>query len=315
MSTSRVILVLAAIALGAPAMGQEMREIETSKGTVSVPADPQRVLVLNPAIAGSLYALGLDVLAVTESTRAPTEEGYSGVWADEARAAGTEVLPWDFEGFNYELLLSYDPDLIVAGGQGRPGFLANEGYDQLSAVAPTLFVDTTLGSWKEELGAIATALGREAEAAEALAVYEARIAEVSAAIEMPPQPTAFMLSLDPETPYFMPETTATPQLFADVGFTVDPLAERFPQFEAFGTGDSVEVSAELAGDVFSAPTIVLVPFDPASPHAEDMETDPILSRLPAVQSGNVYEMPDYAYRFDYYGALATLDVIEETFGR
>ena len=315
MTLSRTVLVLSAIALCAPAFAQETREVETSKGVVELPAEPQRVLVLNPAIAGSLYALGLDVLAVTESTRAPTEEGYSGVWAEEARAAGTEVLPWDFEGFNYELLLSYDPDLIVAGGQGRPGFLANEGYDQLSTVAPTLFVDTNLGSWKDELDAIATALGREAEAEEAIAAYNERIAEVSAAIELPPQPTAFMLSLDPETPYFMPETTATPQLFADLGFEVDPLAERFPQFEAFGTGDSVEVSAELAGEVFSAPTIVLVPFDPASPHAEDMETDPILSRLPAVRSGDVYEMPDYAYRFDYYGALATLDVIEETFGR
>lgn len=315
MTLSRTVLVLSAIALCAPAFAQETREVETSKGVVELPAEPQRVLVLNPAIAGSLYALGLDVLAVTESTRAPTEEGYSGVWAEEARAAGTEVLPWDFEGFNYELLLSYDPDLIVAGGQGRPGFLANEGYDQLSTVAPTLFVDTNLGSWKDELDAIATALGRETEAEEAIAAYNERIEEVAAAIELPPQPTAFMLSLDPETPYFMPETTATPQLFADLGFIVDPLAERFPQFEAFGTGDSVEVSAELAGEVFSAPTIVLVPFDPASPHAEDMETDPILSRLPAVRSGDVYEMPDYAYRFDYYGALATLDVIEETFGR
>src|SRR5690606_24628663 len=173
------------------ALSQEVREVETAQGVVAVPADPQRILVLNPAVAGSLYALGLDVLAVTASTRATTEEGFSSVWADEARAAGTEVLPWDFEGFNFELLLSYDPDLIVAGGQGRPGFLANEAYDQLSAIAPTLFIDTTLPSWEAELDFLATALGREAEEQAALDAYEARIAEVREAITLPEQPTAF----------------------------------------------------------------------------------------------------------------------------
>lgn len=315
MSTLRTLVLLSSVAFAAPVFAQETRTVATSKGEITVAAEPQRILVLNPAIAGSLYALGTDVLAVTASTRAPTEEGYSGVWAEQARASGSEVLPWDFAGFNYELLLSYEPDLIIGGGQGRPGFLANEAYEQLSAIAPTLFVDTNLGNWKEELNVIANALGREEQAEAVIASYQNRVAEVAAAIELPPQPTAFMLSLNPDTPYFMPEATATPQLFADVGFTIDPLSERFPEFEAFGTGDSVEVAAESAGMVFTAPSILLVQFDPQAPSAEDMKTDPVLSRLPAVQSGNVYQMPDFAYRFDYYGAMATLDAIEETFGR
>jgi len=315
MSVSRIALFALALTLPSAALSQEVRVVETPKGTVELPADPQRILVLNPAVAGSLYALGLDVLAVTASTRATTEEGFSSVWADQARAAGTAVLPWDFEGFNFELLLSYDPDLIVAGGQGRPGFLANEAYDRLSAIAPTLFIDTTLPSWEAELDVLATALGREAEEQAALDAYEARIAEVRASITLPEQPTAFLLLLDdPDAdPYFLPENTATPELFAEVGFTLDPITQRFPEIEVFGTGDSAQVSRELAVEVFSAPTVILVPWSQVSPGLDHVESDPLLNRIPAVAAGSVFSFPDYAYRFDYYGALATLDLIEETF--
>ena len=315
MSISRTILILSAFALAAPLTAQETREVETVRGAVSVPADPQRILVLNPAIAGSVYALGFDVLGVVQSTRAPTEEGYSSVWAEPARAAGTEVLAWNFEGFNFEEILGYEPDLIVAGGQGRPGFLADAAYDQLNAIAPTVFVDTTPTTWQNEIAYLAEILDRHDEASAAITTYENRVAEVGAAIALPAQPTVFMLSIEVDNPYFLPDDTATPLLFADVGFELDPVSARFPDAEAASTGDSVQVSPELATEAFSAPTIVLVPWSAESATIADLEADPILSRLPAVEANNVHVVPDYAYRFDYYGALATLDVIEETFAQ
>src|SRR5690606_30394523 len=130
---------------------------------------------------------------------------------------------------------------------GRPGFLANDSYDRLSAIAPTLFIDTALPNWEAELDFLATALGRQAEAEAALDAYEARIAEVREAITLPEQPTIFVYAVDPESaPYFIPEDTPTPQLFAEVGFTLDPLAEQHPDFERASTGDSIQVSLELA---------------------------------------------------------------------
>jgi len=308
-------IVVTAIALMAPAgFVAAERAVETVKGSVAVPEAPERILVLNPALAGSVYALGLDVLAVTQSTRAPTEEGFSSVWAQEARASGTEVLPWDFEGFNMELILSFQPDLIIAGGQGRPGFLANEAYERLSAIAPTIFVDTAPTAWQDELRFMAGALGREAEAEAALASYAARVEEVKAAITLPPQPTVFMMTIDPDgQPYFLPETSATPQLFADVGFEVYPLTQRFPEFEAASTGDSVQVSLELASQVFTAPTMIVVPWTAGVVSLDDLQQDEVLGRLPAIAEGHAYEFADYAYRFDYYGAMAVLDDIEATF--
>lgn len=304
------------IALVLASQAAAAAEVETPKVLVDVPEALERIVVLNPALAGSVYALGLDVLAVTQSTRAPTEEGYSSVWAEAARASHTQVLPWDFEGFNLEQILSFEPDLIIAGGQGRPGFLADQIYERLSDIAPTLFVDTHPVAWQDELRFVASALGREAEADAVVATYEARVEQVRSAITLPPQPTVFVMATEPaQPPYFLPETSATPQLFADVGFEPDRVMERHPDFEAASTGDSVRVSLELASDVLSAPTMIMVPFTTGAVSIADLKADPSLSRMPAIRDGHAYEFPDFAYRFDYYGAMAVLDLIKDNFAR
>lgn len=307
-------LALAAMALASPSLAAE-RSVETLKGLVSIPEAPQRIVILNPALAGSVYALGLDVYAVTQSTRAPTEEGYSSVWAEEARASETRVLPWDFEGYNLELILNMQPDLIIAGGQGRPGSLADAAYDQLSAIAPTVFVDTAPRSWQDDLAFMAEAFGRKAEEQAALAAYDQKVADVKAAIALPPQPTVFVMAIKPgDEPYFLPEASPTPQLFADVGFEPDAILARHPDFETTSTGDSVKVSLELASEVLAAPTMVMVPWAPGV-RLDDLRADNVLARLPSLASGHAYQFPDYAYRFDYYGAMAVLDDIARTFAK
>jgi iron complex transport system substrate-binding protein len=161
-----------------PVAAQETRTVETPKGAVSLPTNPERIIVLNPQLAGSVYALGFDVMGVARTSRGATDEGFAAAWADIAREAGSEVVEWDFEGFNFEMLLSYEPDLIIAGGAGRPGYLANDSYEMLSDIAPTLFVDTALPNWQAELDYLAETLDRNTEEQAALDAYAIRIAEV-----------------------------------------------------------------------------------------------------------------------------------------
>lgn len=308
--TKTSLAILAAALLVVPVAAAE---VDTPKGKITIPDQPQRIVVLNPALAGNIYALGLSLEAVVASTRAATDEGYSRFWADAARADGTTVIPWSFDAFDLEAIQSFQPDLIIGGGQGRPGFMTIEAYDKLALIAPTLIVDPALGTWQQQLDVLGGALQREAEEQAALDTYAARVAEVKAAIALPPQPTAFLLSLDAQ--YFLPEATATPALFAELGFEPDPLTERFPDLKPFGTGDSAEVVAELVPEVFSAPTIIVIPWDQDARGAEELAEDPIVSFLPAMQSGQAYDFPDYSYRFDYYTALAILDDIEATFAK
>src|SRR5690606_24729311 len=62
-------LVFSALLAATPLLAQETREVETSQGTITSPAEPERVIVLNSSLAGSVYALGIDVLAVSGSNR------------------------------------------------------------------------------------------------------------------------------------------------------------------------------------------------------------------------------------------------------
>ncbi|MGW0180594.1 ferric enterobactin (enterochelin)-binding protein, partial [Nocardia sp. NPDC003345] len=90
------------------------RTVHTAQGDITVPADPQRVVVLNYALAGYLYDLDVPVVATTsEDSGKPGE--FSEFWKDDAAADNTELLSWSTDGFDYEAILAADPDLIVAG--------------------------------------------------------------------------------------------------------------------------------------------------------------------------------------------------------
>lgn len=67
-------------------------------------------------------------------------------------------------------------------------------YDQLAAIAPTVFVETTGPIWKQNIGFLGEALGREDKAEEALTAYETRAAELGKAInEKAGNPTVSMV--------------------------------------------------------------------------------------------------------------------------
>jgi iron complex transport system substrate-binding protein len=314
----RTLVPLAFLLLAGAALAQDTRNVDTMMGTVAVPTAPQRIVVINSVLAGYLFALDLPVAAVDESYVRPTEEQYSEYWVDKARAQGTEVIGTIIDGVNAEQLLTLEPDVIVGGGAGRLGYNAQQAYDELSAIAPTLLVNAELG-WEAELEFLATAFGKSAEAEALIAGFEARAAEVAAAITLPPQPTVFAGGISDEPgyePWVIPETGATPRLFEKVGFELDPIAERF-DLEESGSADWANLSMEMAGDVLGAPTLIVVN-DYAYEESDRslipyMEGQEILGRLPAVETGNAFILPTYAYRFDYYGALAALDWIETTF--
>lgn len=304
--------------LTSTAFGQQTRDVETMMGTVAVPTEPERIVVINSVLAGYLFALDLPVTAVDESYVRPTAEQYSEYWADKARAQGTEVIGTIIDGVNAEQLLNLEPDLIVGGGAGRLGYNAVQAYDVLSEIAPTLLVNGELG-WQAELDFIAEAFGKGEEAEALIARFNARAAEVRAAISLPPQPTVFVGGITDEVgvdPWAIPEIGATPRLFETVGFELDPITRRVPGLEQ-GSADWANFSVELTGEVLSAPTLIVVN-DYAYEESETslipyIEGQEILGRLPAVENGNTYILPTEFYRFDYFGALAALDWIEATF--
>lgn len=148
--------------------------IEHNLGTVEVPKNPQRVVVLDYSALENLDYIGVKPVAIPKLAVPKHLSKYK----DDASITDVgSVVEVDLEKIN-----EVNPDLIIIGGR-----LADF-YDQLSAIAPVItanVIDTdnfvgALGKNLKDLGVI---FSKEAEFDEALAKIEGRIEEVKSKVE------------------------------------------------------------------------------------------------------------------------------------
>lgn len=298
---------------GGTDQGSDTRVVTTEQGDVTVPADPQRILVLNSSLTGYFFALGKDVHASIPLT--PTSEEFPEGWADEAAEAGTTMISWSDDGFNLETILAEEPDLIVGGGQGFPGRQGEEAYDGLSQIAPTVLVNTDRVIWQDQLDFVANDILDVPEAEqELLDAYATRVADVKEAVTPPPGPVGFLLTTPDKQPFSLPATSSLAQLVQEIGLEVDPVLADHPDLEVIGTGDSVALTPETLDAIMDQPTIIVLGFNGETFDAADLAEDPIYDALPAFESGSTFDLPYWAYRADYQTTFDALDVLEKTFG-
>lgn len=143
--------------------------IEHAQGTTQVPLNPQKVIILNPSVLDTADALNIKVAGVPQtSTHLPAFlSKYSG---PEYLNAGTLFEP------NYEALSQAKPDLIIAGGR------AQDAYDKLSAIAPTIALDIDTQHFTRSLTQrteqLASIFGKEDDAKALLSKFTAQINDI-----------------------------------------------------------------------------------------------------------------------------------------
>ncbi|MBK0331613.1 ABC transporter substrate-binding protein [Brachybacterium sp. MASK1Z-5] len=288
------------------------RTVTTPKGDVEVPTDPQRIVVLNYALAGYLYDLGIKVSATT--TEASDSQGsFSEMWGDAPKSDGTQMLSWTADGFDLEAVLKQDPDLIIAGGWGFPYFQADKAYDDLTGIAPTVLVDKAFTNWEQQFSFLAEKVfDKSPEYEKLVAAYKDRVAEVRDAITVPPQPISLIYVTPEGTPYLTLDDYA-PEEFAAVGFEIDPIASKNSLKPYTQGGDSAELSTEKLGELVTSPTVFISGFNQDTFSVEDLEKRAVWKDLPAFAEGHAYDLPYWISRHDYDEALALLDLLEEKF--
>ena len=294
--------------------GSSSRVVETAQGDVTVPADPQRVVVLNYALAGYLYDLDVPVAATT-SEDFDHDAAFSELWGDAPSQDGTEFLTWGMDGFDLEGILELEPDLIIAGGVGLPNGLAVDSYEQLSKIAPTVVVDQQLTTWQQQFEFIADdVLGREDDFDSAVDAYDARVAEVRDAITVPETPVAVLTITADNTPYLLFEDSGLPTALAEVGFEPAKLVEKYELEPYAPGGDMAELSTEQAGQMLAdVPTLFITGFNTDTTDVATLGKSPLWAGLPAFADDRAYDLPYWSVRGDYDEALALLDDIEQQF--
>ncbi|MBX3015566.1 MAG: iron-siderophore ABC transporter substrate-binding protein [Caldilineaceae bacterium] len=153
--------------------------IDHKYGSVTLEAEPQRVISLGYGDEDEILALGIQPIAIRHWFGEPE----NGVWPWGQAALGDakpQILAMGFGELNFEVIAALQPDLIIAIGAG----LAAEEYNTLAQIAPTVVTlagyDTQM-PWQEKLRLVGQATGRLTKAAAVIADVETQIAAARAA--------------------------------------------------------------------------------------------------------------------------------------
>jgi len=263
--------------------------IEHAFGETTIESVPERVATVSWVNTDTALALGVVPVGMPEYEWGGNENGTT-PWIDEAledlgAPIGSENAPVQYsetDGINFDEIAATTPDVILAAYSG----ITEEEYDKLSAIAPVVAYPETpyYTSWQDSAEMIGEALGKSDEAAKLVEDTEKAIADKAA--EYPELAgTSFI--------YGNLDTTAgadqisiytsgdnRPKFLKELGMVQAPLVDENAPADAFYLTWSPERANELEADLF----VSWVADDAAK---EAIETDPLLSQIPAVKNGGL----------------------------
>lgn len=269
--------------------GAETRTFEHAFGVAEIPANPERVAVLNNIALDAAMLTGITPVVARIARQMP--------WRDDIDAIETQV---GYE-IDVELLVSLAPELILDGAYDGSLF---SGIDQalLEEIAPVVAYEFTNDlEWPEYFLFFADALNHLEEAEQVLARYDERIAKLQEQLgDDPPSVALLRVSIDAVWDYSTVGFVA--RIFQDLGL---------PAWAEGGDDFSLERVGEIDADVIY---LYGSENDPAELQAEmdEITSSPVWQSVAAVQAGNSHAMESYWFGFGPTEAMLVLDDLERT---
>jgi iron complex transport system substrate-binding protein len=143
--------------------------VKHAMGTTEIKGTPKRIVVLTNEGTEALLALGVKPVGAVKSWTGNPWYDHIKDKMDDVKELGTEGEP------NVEAIAALKPDLII-GNKMRHEKI----YEQLKAIAPTVFSETLRGNWKDNFMLYAKAVNKEEKGKEVLAQYDQRIKDLKA---------------------------------------------------------------------------------------------------------------------------------------
>jgi len=288
-----VLAVIAALATPAAA-----REVTHAMGVTEVPDSPQRVVILTNEGTEALVHLGVTPVGAVQSW-------YGDPWYDHIAGGLTETIPLGTESaVDLERLAALEPDVII-GSKVRQEKL----YDQLSAIAPTVFSETIGGVWKDNYRLYAEALGLAGKGEADLAAFDTRVAALRSSLGNAVNEEISLVRFSPGRTRLYFRDTFPAVILSEIGF------RRPPAQDKPGVGE--EIGKERIPDMAGDRIFYFADADAESvAYLADWTGEPLWQSLEAVQAGKAYAADNLIWNagIGVYCAHMLLDDIARAYG-
>ncbi len=255
--------------------------VEHAMGSTEIPATPEKIVILTNEGTEALLAMGVKPVGAVKSW---TGEPWYAHIADQME--GVEVVGTESE-LNLEAIAALQPDLIIGNKMRQEAV-----YEQLKAIAPTVFAETLRGDWKVNFELYSKAINKEEKGKEVLAAFDSRINELSEKADLDKEISVVRFMGDHTRIYYT--DTFSGVIFEQIGLKRPEQLEEFfadnPE-DMFMRKAGKEQIPQMDGDI-----IFYFTYEPgdgaATANEEEMLNDPLWQNLEAVKAGQVYKVDD-----------------------
>lgn len=265
--------------------------IEHALGTTTIETKPERVATVNWANHEVPLALGIVPVGMAAANYGDDDGDGLLPWVSEKLeelGGETPVLFDENDGIDFEAVADTNPDVILAAYSG----LSQEDYDTLSEIAPVVaYPETAWGTpWREMIEMNSEALGMKEEGEELIADLETEMSDAAAEHpDLEGKNAMFLTHVDTtdlsQVSFYTTKDTRT-MFFEDMGMAVaDSVKTASDATDKFSLTQSAE-QADAFNDVD-----VIVSYG-GQELVTALESDPLLSQIPAVANGSIVLLPD-----------------------
>ncbi|NSL50235.1 ABC transporter substrate-binding protein [Calidifontibacillus erzurumensis] len=261
----------------APQTEKTTYTVKHAMGETTIEGTPEKIVILTNEGTEALLAMGVTPVGAVKSWLGDPWYPHIADQMEGVTEVGTESEP------NLEAIAALQPDLIIGNKMRQEAV-----YEQLSAIAPTVFAETLRGDWKENFQLYAKAINKEEKGKEVLEAYENRINEFKEkAGDKLNQKVSIVRFTGGEVRIYQKDSFSG-VILEEIGFA-RPESQDVNDFAIRGV--TKEMIPQMDGDILFYFTYETGDGE-ASKIEQEWINDPLFQKLDVVQKGKVYKVDD-----------------------